>query len=134
MSTAKSRLDNVEACLTPKQAVILWMEEAHQFPIMAEHVDSLVGGPDIAWPMYRLPDQVAEATKKAMKGRSQEEVSRAVRDAIRDVAFLFHLHQQANSKVLSAKRTHALQALLLITESRAPLVSGTSQTGCGKHP
>ena len=66
MSKAKSRLDDVEASLTPKQSVILWMEEAHQFSTMGEHVDSLLGGPDTAWPMYRLPNQVAEATAGAV--------------------------------------------------------------------
>ncbi len=31
MTSGKRRLDNLEGHLTPKQAALLWMAEAHQF-------------------------------------------------------------------------------------------------------
>lgn len=114
-STAK-RLDSIEESLTPKQAVILWMEQAHQYPSMYQYVMSLEGGPETAYPMYMLPNQVEKSVQTMMKGKPRLEVSRAIRSAVKDTVFLFHLHQQVNTKVLSEERAYALQALLLVTE------------------
>ena len=66
-STAK-RLDSIEESLTPKQAVILWMEQAHQHTSMYEYVKSLEGGPETAYPMYMLPNQVEKAVQDARHG------------------------------------------------------------------
>lgn len=81
MREGKKRLSKVEGRLTPTQAVILWMEEAHVFPSFFAYVQSLDGQPDAAYPLYRLPDQVEAATRGAMKGQPREEVDRAVRKA-----------------------------------------------------
>ena len=67
-STAK-RLDSIEESLSSKQTVILWMEQAHQYPSMYEYVMSLKGGPETAYPMYMLPNQVEKAVQSMMKGK-----------------------------------------------------------------
>ncbi len=102
MSERKRRLKRVEGRLTPAQAAVLWMEEAHRFPSMAGYVRSLADGPIAAHPLTRLAGQVEAATREAMKGRDRDDIDAAVRKAERDVAFLYHLHQQSNLHVMDA--------------------------------
>jgi hypothetical protein len=100
MTSCKRRLDKLQVSLTPKQPILRWMGEAHQHDTMEQYVRALKGEPDSAWPMATLPKQVAAAVKQALKGQPREEVSRGVRQAVRDVVFLFHLHQQVNRKLM----------------------------------
>jgi hypothetical protein len=116
MTSSKRRLDKLEVFLTPKQAILLWMEEAHQHDTMEQYVQSLKPGPESAWPLCVLPDKVATAVEQAMKGRPKQEVGRVVRQAIRDVLFLFHLHQQVNRRFMEEDRHFWTKALLLSTE------------------
>jgi hypothetical protein len=116
MTSSKRRLDKLEVSLTPKQAILLWMEEAHQYDTMEQYVRSLKPGPDSAWPLAELPDKVSKAVEQAMKGRPRQEVARVARQAIRDVLFLFHLHQQVNQKFMEEDRHYWTRALLLSTE------------------
>ena len=51
-----------------------------------------------------------------MKGRPKQEVARRARQAIRDVLFLFHLHQQVNRKFMEEDRHYWTRALLLSVE------------------
>ncbi|HZA21371.1 MAG TPA: hypothetical protein VFA32_01995, partial [Dehalococcoidia bacterium] len=100
MTTSKRRLDKLEVSLTPKQAILLWMEEAHQYDTMEQYVRFLKPGPESAWPLAVLPEKVATAVEQAMKGRPKQEIARRARQAVRDVLFLFHLHQQVNRKLI----------------------------------
>ncbi|HZA25943.1 MAG TPA: hypothetical protein VFA32_25690, partial [Dehalococcoidia bacterium] len=116
MTTSKRRLDKLQVSLTPKQAILLWMEEAHQYDTMEQYVRSLKPGPDSAWPLAVLPDKVATSVEQAMKARPRQEVARVARQAIRDVLFLFHLHQQVNRKFMEEDRHFWTRALLLSVE------------------
>jgi hypothetical protein len=116
MTSSKRRLDKLEVFLTPKQAILLWMEEAHQHDTMEQYVRSLKPGPEAAWPLAILPEKVSTAVEQAMKGRTNQEVARRVRQAIRDVLFLFHLHQRVNQKLMEEDRHYWTRALLLSTE------------------
>jgi hypothetical protein len=69
MTSSKRRLDKLEVSLTPKQAILLWMEEAHRHDTMEQYARSLKPGPDSAWPLAILPDKVSKAVEQAMKGR-----------------------------------------------------------------
>jgi hypothetical protein len=69
MSSGKRRLDKLEVSLIHKQAIFLWMEEAHQHDTMGEYALSLKPGPDSAWPLATLPEQVATAVRQALKGQ-----------------------------------------------------------------
>jgi hypothetical protein len=109
-------LDKLEVSLTPKQAILLWMEEAHQYDTMEQYVQSLKPGPESAWPLAILPDKVATSVEQAMKGRPKQEVNRVARRAIRNVLFLFHLHQQVNRKFMEEDRHFWTRALLLSVE------------------
>jgi hypothetical protein len=116
MTSSKRRLDKLQVSLHPQQAILLWMEESHRFDTMQQYVRSLKDGPESAWPLAILPEQVATAVEQAMKGRPRREVARIARQAIRDVLFLFHLHQQVNRKFMEEDRHYWTRALLLSTE------------------
>lgn len=98
MSQVK-RLDKIEGALTPRQAVVLWLQEAHQYPNLTQYVQYL-RGKDKEAPLWQVTEQVEQATKEAMKGRPQAIVDATVRRAVRDAAFLVHLHHQCNFKVM----------------------------------
>jgi hypothetical protein len=112
--TLTTRLGKITTALTPRQAMLLWLEEAHQFPSMVAYMRSLVGKADPAFPLYRLPLQVEQATRSAMKGEPRDLVERAMRSGIRDVCFLYQLHQRANMHVLDAEEALDLRLVRLI--------------------
>jgi hypothetical protein len=116
MTQGKRRLDKIQVSLTPKQAVLLWMEEAHQHDTIEQYCQALKPFPEANLPLARLPDQVTKAVEQAMKGRPKEAVALMVRQAVRDVVFLFHLHQQVNRKFLEEDRHFWTRAMLLATE------------------
>lgn len=115
MST-KRRVQKLETGLTPKQAILLWLQDAHTFNTIEDYVRHLKTQPDSEAPLNRLTAQVEESVKKSLKGQSREEINRAVRQAHKDVLFLFFLHQQVNSKLLSENRYYWTQVLLLSKE------------------
>lgn len=49
----------------PKEAFLLWMEEAHQHESFASYVMSLKNQPIEQHPMQRLPRQVEESARQA---------------------------------------------------------------------
>src|SRR5439155_22793356 len=74
---------------------------------------SLVGKPEGAYPLVRLPAQMRAAVHKEMKGQAQAAPGRAVDAAQRDVVFLFHLFMNANKNHIEARRTNWLEVTLL---------------------
>ena len=119
MTSGKRRLDKLEGNLTPKQAALLWLADAHQFDTMNEYADSLKGGPESAWPIPRLCDQMYASLTKAMKGKPKEELSPALRRAYLDVLFLFYLHQRVNATVMERERFFASHSLMLAQQLSA---------------
>ena len=113
MSYTKRRVVGLQKSLSPQQAVLLWMEEAHRFDGMLEYAKSLLGQPLSAYPIQRLRDQAAIATRAAMRGGPRKAVEKAEALAERDALFLFYLHQQVNHKVLDEQRGNALEILFL---------------------
>ncbi len=119
MTSGKRRLDKLEGQLTPKQAALLWMADAHQFSSMDQYADSLKGASDSAWPIPRLCDQIYASVTKAMKGRPKEEIAPALRQAYLDVLFLFYLHQRVNATVMERERYFASHSLMLAQQLSA---------------
>jgi len=114
MSGKKNRrVEKLETGLTPKQAIMMWLQEAHAFKNIEDYVRHLKKQTDSAAPLHKLPDQVAEGVKQTLKGKPREEIDRAVHQAYKDVLFLFFLHQQVNGKVVSEERHYWSQAMLL---------------------
>ena len=119
MSPRRPRLDKIEDSLTPTQAIVLWMDEAHQFPLITDYAKSLVDKSDSVYPLDRLIRQVETAALKAVKGMPRAGKDPAVERAVRDVVFLFYVHNGANEKFQRDWRALHLEV--------AALVSGSSQ-------
>jgi len=113
MSNSTRRLERVGTVVNPTQLFRMWMEEVHQYRSLGDYTRSLVGKPDGAYPLVRLPAQMRAAIHKEMKGQAQEAVARAVDAAQRDVAFLFHLFMNANKNLIEVRRTNWLELTLL---------------------
>ena len=109
----KRRVQKLESGLAPKQAMLLWLQEAHAFRGIEEYVRHLKTEPDNAAPIDKLTTQVEEGVKQRLKGKSRKEIALAVRQAYKDVLFLFFLHQQVNGKLVSEQRHYWSQAMLL---------------------
>ena len=143
MTSGMRRVEKLEAGLTPKQAFLLWLQEAHAFNRIEEYVRHLRTQPDSAAPIPKLTTQVEEAAKQnlkvqprkqintgkylihkhnqILKGLPQQEIDRAVHQARKDVLFLFFLHQQVNSKLMSENRYYWTRWLLLSKELKSLL-------------
>ena len=113
MSVRRGRLQRIEVSLTPTQAAVLWLQEAHRFESMQAYVEWLAGHPETAYPLHRLHDLVVPAVEQAMKGADREACDQAIRAAVREVAFLFFVHQQANARILSDWRAWHFGVALL---------------------
>ncbi len=79
MGSGNRRLDKLESQLTPTQAILLWMAEAHQFQTLEEYAGHMETQPDDAWPLRRLGDQMTASVKQALMGRSELVINRALR-------------------------------------------------------
>ncbi len=107
------RLKIIGGSITPKQAVFLWLEETLQYRNLLEYMQSNQGRSAMAAPMHRLPEQVGLAIWKAMKGRPKDEIRATVNRAIRDIAFLYYLFLQINTRVMAEQRSWSLQLAAL---------------------
>jgi len=121
MSTGKRRVDVLESSLTPKQAFILWMQNAHQYPNIFEYLKVMRDQPGTIITLQQLRERVEQAIRTAMKGQTKDEVKAAERQAVRDVAFLFNVHYQVNAKAMLEMQTWNLRLMLLHEQLRAML-------------
>ncbi|GEM_PF-3611772 len=125
------RLDKVEHSLTPKQPVVLWLEEARSYGFLRAYVASLTGQPLAAYPLEKLPEQVEAAVKDAYKRPPAKELWPYLDQARKDVAFLFELAMAVNARVLVARSTDALGYLWLLVWCGAP--QAPHHTNCGRR-
>jgi hypothetical protein len=104
MNQNDKRLDKVKGSLAVKEAVILWMEEAHGYRNIFEYVKYRRAQPWESAPVCRLSKQFELATRESMKGQPRERVESVVRQRQRDVVFLVHLHHQVNGDCLTEQK------------------------------
>ena len=116
MTNRKRRVEKLETGLTPAQAILLWLHEAHSFHGIKEYARDPSDKPDSEAPIDKLTTQVADAVKQILKGQPREEINKAVRKVYRDVLFLFFLHQQVNGKLLTEERYYWTKWQLLNNE------------------
>ena len=95
----KKRIEDLGDGLTPRELVILWMKDAHEFQSLAGYLSFLKEQPEEAFPLVKMPRQIGEAAKAHSKGKSQDEVRKELYRARRDLCFLFHLHNQLNQRL-----------------------------------
>jgi hypothetical protein len=90
VSTA-TRLARLEGTLSPKEATLAWLAEAHQFPTLAAYVGWLVTQPPEAAPFWRVPEQAERAARASLRGQPRDVVEAAAHQAVRDAVFLLEL-------------------------------------------
>jgi hypothetical protein len=114
----QSRLTRIEASLTPKQAVLMWLRQEHQGKSSDEYVRWLIQRPPSCAPRPRLEKQVAETIRVAMKGQDLARVQQAVRQAQMYADFLILLVNKTNWAVLADSRSRWLEIALLYEQLR----------------
>jgi hypothetical protein len=118
--TLARRLDALkDGGLTPQQAVILWMREAHGFGSLEAYTRWLLCQPDDLYPLIRMPRQVVGAarasSKKAPDPAQRDQLYRAQKDVI----FLYFLHKQIAMRALADREAIQLRVVILVKEFRA---------------
>ena len=117
--TLNKRLDKLERLLSPKQAVILWLQEIQQYRNAEEYLQFLRGQPESARPLYKITKQINETIRISMKGQPQQVVENAVHRAGRDVCFLVKLQQQVNAYQMTEERVWSVVFTYLESSLRA---------------
>ena len=95
----------------------------HSFESLEDYSLSLIDKPDSAFPLYWLYDHVEPAVRQATKGELPAAASATLRAALSDAAYLFHLHMNANARVLHDWRALHLNVALLFAEYRIAMHS-----------
>ncbi len=121
MSHNKRRLDRLECSLNSRQAVLLWLQEIHQYPSLLEYARSLLDRPETGVRLLQLRDQVERAIQEAMKGRPRGEVEQAVRQAVLDILFLYYLHSHVNQRAALNQPVWDLK-LAVLAEQRSGML------------
>jgi hypothetical protein len=111
----EKRLTQIEASLTPKPAVLLWVRQEFQGMTFQEYVRWLVERPVAAAPRIRVERQVVRAIQAAMKGQDPLRIQEAARQAQMETDFLILLVNRTNSLVLDQSRSVWLRILGLLT-------------------
>ena len=104
--------------LTPKEAVICWMREAHQFDSLLDYGRWLMDQPDAAYPLVRMPGQVVAALRKRNRGTPDHRLHDEIHRVQKDLLFFYFLHKQVNLHVLQQKTALRLRLTLLIERLR----------------
>jgi len=116
---SKRRLDKLEGGLSPKEAVLHWLGEAHAFDSLPAYVESLIDQPEAAQPFVALPAQVEKAVYESMRGKRSGFIKEVTHEAIGDTIFLLRLVIGLNVHIEETLRTEGLRLAALMWWSRA---------------
>lgn len=117
--SAGTRLAKLEGALSPKEATLAWLAEAHQFPTLEAYVGWLVDQPTEAAPFWRVPEQAERAVRAAMRGEPRAAVEAAAHQTVRDAVFLVELVVRLNVEAAATIRVESLRCAALAWEGRA---------------
>jgi hypothetical protein len=122
MATIENRINKIEKSLTPKQAIVGWMEEAHRFNSLSEYAVWSAGRPEEEpTDLKRLTQRVEIAVRDRMKGEHEVRVQRAVRAAVSEVGFLYFLCLAVNGQFAAQCQSIALLGVLSLERASAAL-------------
>ena len=117
--TIAKRLDAVGDNLTPQEAMLHWMREAHEFGSCGAYARWLIDQPDDVYPLIRMPTQVVGAVKARYKGVPDLKLRPEFYRVQKDVLFLYFLHKQVEMKALIDHEAIQLRVRILVKEIRA---------------
>ena len=72
MTLAKRIADMEDHYLSPREAVLLWIKEAHEFGSLERYGGWLLEQPEDAYPLIKMPAQVVAAVRSQHKGVRDE--------------------------------------------------------------
>jgi hypothetical protein len=122
MATTENRIDKIEKSLTPRQAIVVWMKEAHQFNSLSEYAVWSAGRPEEEpTDLKRLTQRVEIAVRDRMKGEHEVRVQRAVRAAVSEVGFLYFRCLAVNGQFAAQCQSIALLGVLSRERASAAL-------------
>ena len=113
MTRAKRLRDVEDHNLAPREAMILWMQEAHQFDSFVNYGRWLMDQPQDLYPLVRMPGQVVAAVRAHKKDVPDHRLEDHLDRAQKDVLFLFHLHSQINEHAFETEEPRQLRLQLL---------------------
>ncbi len=119
MSIARRIEELEDRGLSPREAVMLWMREAHAFGSTEKYARWLLDQPDEAYPLIRMPAQVVGAVRARNKGQRDELLRDEFYQVQRDVLFLYFLHKQAEMRAAGDHEAICLRVIILLKEIRA---------------
>ena len=117
--TLAKRLDAVEDNLTPQEAVIRWMREAHEFGSCESYGRWLIDQPDDAYPLIRMPAAGGGGGAGPKQGGAGRQAADQFYRVQKDVLFLYFLHKQVEMRALMDHEAIQLRVVILIKEIRA---------------
>ena len=121
MSRSGKRVRKVELSLTPGQAAVVAMEEAHRHDSLSDWGAALKGAAEHALPVNKLVSAVEQSVLGAMTGAPWRSRDSAAAQAVREVIFLYHLHLGANVRAL--EEVERLRPNLLLLERELELIA-----------
>jgi hypothetical protein len=127
VSTA-TRLARLEGTLSPKEATLAWLADAHQFPTLVAYVGWLVDQPKEAAPFWRVPEQAKASVRAAMRGQPRDVVEATAHQAVRDAVFLVELVLRLNGDAAERLRVEELRYAALSWEAWAIGAAGELKT------
>ena len=121
MGTPEKRIDKIAKSLTPKQALIVWMEEAHKFESLDKYAIQVIERPEDFPHLGDIVEQVELAVLDRTQGEPEEKVRKAIRNAVREASFLYFLHLQVTQHLCSVAQAMSQRSLLLSERVCTPL-------------
>src|SRR5438552_17112131 len=105
----KSRIEKITLSLSPKQALLTHVAGLRQFDSLRDYLASIPARGDAVHPLQQLSEQVERCVEETLLEDEDDEIERAIRIALRDLGFLYFLHEHLNELV--ANREALLTAL-----------------------
>lgn len=124
---SRRRLDRLEDSVSPKEAVKLWLQEAHSFGSLLGYAVWLSEQPDIKFPLIGLPEHVETALRHRLRRKPRRAIEDAVKQAIVDTCFLVRLVVGINRSVEEAVRVEGLRAAALMWWMRSLTSRGSER-------
>jgi hypothetical protein len=116
---SKRRLDKLEGSLSPKEAVLHWLGEAHAFGTLPDYVESLIDQPEMAQPFIAIPSRVEQAVWDSMRRQRPAFIKEVMREATGDTIFLMRLVIGLNVHIEETLHVEGLRHAALVWWSRA---------------
>ena len=129
MSSLGKRLDNLDDYLSPTDIVLRELREMARLRSTTEYVASLKQS---EWPLKRMTRQARRSVERSMKGMPSDAIEERVREAERNVAFLWNLHLQVNRRVHDEIRTALPGIIFLAADLRSRLLDETRRSNAAR--